>query len=144
MWTVEKILSLTKINGGCLEWVRCLNTDGYPRIGPNIKVHRLLYELLHKVDIKGKVVMHTCDNPKCLNPDHLKLGTFAENNTDRMLKDRSYRTITKDIVERIQSFPEGVKRKQIAKELGIDPRRVSEVKSGKRGHDGRLIKQRML
>jgi len=41
--------------------------------------------------IDGKVVMHTCDNPSCINPDHLKLGTIADNNKDKADKKRDKR-----------------------------------------------------
>jgi len=37
---------------------------------------------------KGKIVMHTCDNPKCTNPKHLKLGTLSENTLDSVKKGR--------------------------------------------------------
>jgi hypothetical protein len=143
-WTVDKILSLTKEVEGCLEWTRCLNTDGYARIGPNVKVHRLIYELLHGEDISGKVVMHLCDNKKCLNPEHLKVGTFGENNSDRSVKDRSYRVIKSDLVNMVKAFGAETSNAEVARQIGIDPRRVSEIRTGKRGPDGRLIKQHLL
>lgn len=140
MWTVEKILGLTKKVGECLEWTRCFNTDGYPRIGPNIKVHRLLYELKTGEDITGKVVRHTCDNIRCLNLDHLLLGTPADNNRDRAERDRSYRTIRREHVELVKAFESSVPNKVISITVGIDPRRVSEIRSGKRDETGRLCK----
>jgi len=39
--------------------------------------------------MKGKVVMHSCDNPSCINPDHLSLGTIADNNQNRDSKGRT-------------------------------------------------------
>lgn len=53
--------------------------------------HRLAYCQAHGLDladIKGKVVMHTCDNPPCCNPDHLVLGTQRENLEDMTRKGR--------------------------------------------------------
>lgn len=86
------ILSHTTANGDCLEWTRCLNTDGYPRAvfdnNFNGKVHRVVYELTSGENITGKVVRHSCDNPKCLNPKHLLIGTPTDNMLDRDKRDR--------------------------------------------------------
>ncbi|ASN73324.1 HNH endonuclease [Acinetobacter phage vB_AbaP_B1] len=54
-----------------------------------LKLHRLAYcraNNLHIKDIDGKVVMHTCDNPRCINPEHLELGSVADNHRDRVSK----------------------------------------------------------
>ncbi|QGK90414.1 hypothetical protein APK44_14 [Acinetobacter phage vB_AbaP_APK44] len=56
-----------------------------------LKLHRLAYcraNNLHIKDIDGKVVMHKCDNPRCINPEHLTLGSVADNNQDRVSKGR--------------------------------------------------------
>lgn len=45
--------------------------------------HRVVWELYHKRRIpKGKLVLHICDNRICVNPEHLKLGTYAVNNKE--------------------------------------------------------------
>ena len=90
---LDKYLSYTEDNNGCKEWTRCLNSDGYPRAAYkgnlNGKVHRIVYELSHPdEDINGKVIRHTCDNPKCINPDHLLSGTVADNMKDRDTRGR--------------------------------------------------------
>jgi hypothetical protein len=54
-------------------------------------VHRLAYCEAHAIDIEdivGQVVMHTCDNPACINPEHLRLGTQADNLADMLSKGR--------------------------------------------------------
>lgn len=77
----------------CLEWTGCRNALGYGRKaykGKSVLVHRLTYALHYGLDVftMGGVVMHLCDNPKCYNIDHLKLGTHADNSIDKVSKGR--------------------------------------------------------
>lgn len=56
--------------------------------------HRIAYCKAHGLrleDIKGKVVRHTCDNGRCINPEHLLLGTHQDNVQDRVDRDRTAR-----------------------------------------------------
>lgn len=70
---------------GCWIWTSATKEHGYGVIGKGarkdgtIKAHRLSY-LIHKGDIPdGKIVMHLCNNPLCVNPDHLEAGTRKQN-----------------------------------------------------------------
>lgn len=55
-----------------------------------IYAHRIAYIIEHDCDIPaGMVIMHTCDNPPCCNPSHLRLGTYSENSQDRDDKGRT-------------------------------------------------------
>lgn len=89
---LETILRNTKEVNGCLEWTRCLNTDGYPRAvidgNNNSKVHRVVWELFNNETASGYVIRHTCDNPKCINPKHLVIGTPQDNVKDRTDRNR--------------------------------------------------------
>jgi hypothetical protein len=55
------------------------------------KIHRLVAEKVYGVIPKGKVIMHTCDNPSCVNPSHLRVGTYKENTQDMWSKGRHRR-----------------------------------------------------
>lgn len=60
-------------------------------LGVQITLHRLAYCKAHGItpsDIKGKVVRHTCDNPRCINPEHLVIGSSQDNIDDMMRRDR--------------------------------------------------------
>lgn len=69
--------------------------NGYPLRYVNrkpVRESRLVYCLVNNLklqDIADKVVRHSCDNPKCVNPKHLVLGTQLENMEDRKLRGRN-------------------------------------------------------
>jgi hypothetical protein len=79
----------------CWIWVGCKFPSGYGSFSlrkdglvVEQRAHRVSY-ILHKGDIpKGLFVCHTCDNPACVNPDHLWLGTHQQNNQDKVNKKR--------------------------------------------------------
>jgi len=130
---LKDLLSNTSLNVECMEWIRCFNTDGYPRMGGNVKVHRLVFELYNKEDISGCVVRHTCDNIKCINPLHLLKGTPADNARDRDERGRTFKIITLDKIHRVIELKSTNKlsNKEIAILVGIDSRRVSDILIGK-------------
>jgi hypothetical protein len=81
----------------CVEWTKCKNAAGYGRAWHNGTLHlahRLAYCKYHNVSlesIKGWVIRHTCDNPSCVNPHHLLIGTAADNTRDKVSKGRHSR-----------------------------------------------------
>ena len=77
---------------GCMEWTACRIKDGYGmmRVGPKMKLaHRVSYELSIAAIPDGLLVLHRCDNPPCINPDHLFIGTDQDNSNDKLNKGRS-------------------------------------------------------
>jgi len=73
------------MKNNCIEFQGCKNRGGYGQKWRNGKMwlaHRLAYMDAHGPILKGQVVRHMCHNPSCVNPDHLVLGTQADNIQD--------------------------------------------------------------
>ena len=84
-------LSEPDLNSGCRLWAGGATRTGYGTMKWKYKAvgaHRLSYEAEHGAFDKGLHVLHKCDTPLCVNPDHLRLGTHKENMRDMGLKGR--------------------------------------------------------
>lgn len=127
---------------GCWSWIgaKCRKT-GYGSLqidGTGRRAHRFSYELHHGPIPDGMVVMHACDNPGCVNPAHLSLGTNQDNVDDKMAKGRhrgprgelsgSARLTRADVV-RIRA--ERRTCNVWAAELGVSPKTIADARSGR-------------
>lgn len=133
---------------GCWELARRIAVDGYGQIkldGKTVKTHRVIYSSLIGEIPDGFVVRHKCDNRKCNNPAHLEAGTYQDNSSDMVERDRQRKGETHqtaklsdaDALEIVRLVEGGTTHQAIADRFGISRGYVSEVARGlKRKHLG--------
>lgn len=96
MSTEERLMQrVRKLESGCWVWIASKDQDGYPIFRASVagqyfhRGHRASYAMFKGAIHEGMHVCHTCDNPSCVNPDHLFLGTIEDNMKDKVAKGRS-------------------------------------------------------
>ena len=103
----------------CWTLDRVPHTSGYVYV-KNKRLHRVAWEAHNAEPIpKGVVVMHTCDNRECFNPEHLTLGTQAENIQDMYKKGRQpehTKVIDFELAQQLRT--DGLTLQEIADEFG--------------------------
>lgn len=131
-------------SSGCWNWIAAKNGDGYGKFwlnGKNVHAHRVAFELQNGEIPEGMHVLHRCDNPACVNPEHLFTGTHKENMLDMVKKGRRHKLsnfgiengmskLTDTQVDAIKSDSRRVGK--IALDFGISHQHVSKIKLGQR------------
>lgn len=123
-------------SGECHEWLGTRGRGGYGHFsaaGYTVLAHRLVHAMVTG-DVAAEVVMHSCDNPACVNPAHLRSGTYAENMADMRakgrgaspkaehLRDRATHPRSRPVLTPSGGFPSAT---LAAEALGMHPRRVA-------------------
>lgn len=135
-----KLVDKTTTPNGCWEWLgQCQPKMPYGRYtlsGKFWTAHRLSYTLVKGSIPQGLIVLHSCDNPKCCRPEHLSLGTKADNAKDRDTKQRQARGITngstklteQDVLD-IRNMPYGNRgdNKRIRLKYNLDKTTVQKI-----------------
>ena len=97
----KRILKKSYLNEitGCRIWTGSKDANGYGAVhlyDQYLAVHRVAYEVLVGPIPEGKILMHKCDNPSCIEPLHLIIGTTYDNNKDRAAKGRTHKSYGED------------------------------------------------
>lgn len=140
---------VSKSGNGCWEWIGAKKESGHGVIGIGtrknglIRVHRLSY-IIHYGPISRKIkVCHTCDNPPCVKPDHLFLGTQLDNVRDCIAKGRHVyppyvsgenvgnHKLFKEDIPRIREYAQnGMTHKNIASIFSVSRANISYIIRG--------------
>lgn len=145
----EKVAFIGAGPDDCWEWRAGKNNNGYGEIWVDGKMelaHRIAWKIHHGSIPKGKCVLHKYDNPSCVNPNHLWLGTMADNTHDMLQKGRDFRggsekhrgeanSYSKLTEQQVLSVPglldAGYTQVEVAEMLGVSQSAISLIKIGK-------------
>ena len=132
---------IVKDRNGCWIWQGAVSSSGYGHAnvdGRTVAVHRLSWELANSKAVpNGLRVLHACDVKRCINPDHLSVGTSAQNSREMVDRGRyrGPRTLTRSDRDAIlNELKSGRSQRQIAVEYGVSQATISGVKRGKYDH----------
>lgn len=103
--------------------------------------HRISYKLNKQWDLGDYHVLHQCDNPSCVNPDHLVLGTHQDNMIDRGKKNRTHRAVgeknhqakltAKDVFEIKATEKLRGSGVSLANKFGVSPTKIAQIRNNK-------------
>lgn len=134
----QRMAGVTPNSAGCLEWPAARNDRGYGQIWDDTTkrityAHRVSWEVTNGRPIPdGLYILHSCDNPPCCNPDHLRTGTPLENSRDAVERDRVDRSgkvrgerhgnaklTVEAVVEARRLYRQGMRLDEVADRLGV-------------------------
>lgn len=132
-----------KVDDGCWEWTAAV-VRGYGKIGGFSKVddrkvqlhaHRVSWELAFGTIPDGLLVLHRCDNTKCVRPDHLFLGTHKDNVEDMHRKGRGsygedhwkHKLTSASVKEIRERFQNGETKRGLARVFGVDKSTIKAI-----------------
>lgn len=127
---------------GCWGWLKSFDSDGYAQVCSNYKilrVARLMYEFCRGKVPKGKHILHTCDNPSCVNPLHLYIGDSKQNVKDKVDRNRQAKgsrngnaKLTEEFVKAARkAVRKGVTRSALADRVGVNSSTIGAAVAGK-------------
>lgn len=138
---MERILQKVVINDktGCWEWTGYSHRSGHGSIrvdGKAVPVYRYVYEFYRGKIPDGMFACHKCDNPSCVNPEHIFIGTPRENSQDAARKGRMERgnkrwcsKLTEQDIRSIRA--DGRAQRVIAGDYGVDQALIQRIRVGK-------------
>ncbi|WFZ78515.1 HNH endonuclease [Aeromonas phage vB_AsaP_MQM1] len=127
-------MDLRRSKRECWEWLHYRDKDGYgiKKIGGKVlRAHRLSFQEANpSSNIVGKVVCHSCDNPCCVNPSHLRAGTMHDNGADLAIRFRQVSKLTLEDIIAIRSSK--LSQKELSEIYGVAISTISRIINKKR------------
>lgn len=141
IWESDKAVQV--LPSGCIVWTAADKGNGYGMVWQDGKVqmtHRVAYEQKYGAIPAGHLVCHRCDVRSCINPDHLFLGTHADNSADMWAKGRGlfgdrahWAKVSEADVQAIKAaYEAGRPQREIGAEYGLSQQQVSRICRGER------------
>lgn len=118
-------------NSGCWLWTGYVNGWGYGKFNVRGRIefaHRVAYREAKGEILDGYLVLHSCDLPSCVNPDHLRIGTDVDNADDKARRRRAPTKLSDQEVLAIRSARG--RYRDIATKFNISPAWVCRIKAG--------------
>lgn len=137
---LSKLMDRITVTDGCWEWMGRLDDSGYAKTG-TMRVSRLIYVLTYLEPLGELKALHTCDNPKCVNPLHLFAGTQTDNMKDMQEKGREHKARGSELphtklnpnkvrdIRRLRA--EGVSVMSLARTYGVSVPSIRNIINGK-------------
>lgn len=143
--TIIEFMSIPEPMSGCWLWMgAAYDESSYGSVqfyGIKHGAHRLSFEAFHRRLVHGELVLHSCDNPLCVNPGHLRAGSNQDNADDRRKRPKPHRPtsnehklslkIAREIRSRARREGGAVGRKALAREYGVHYSAISDILDGK-------------
>lgn len=139
-----RVLELSQWPNECINWP-FYKARGYAMVswdGKDKRAARLIFSLLYSELPDFLHVLHRCDNPACINPDHLFLGTHRDNMDDRVSKGRTARhygqengrfRVTDELAKKMETLRlAGVGVREISKQTGVSVTQTRRILAGRR------------
>lgn len=134
-----RLTSKVEKRGDCWIWQGSKGKQGYGNVGirvargvsKTVLAHRCSYQAFVGEIADGMCVLHRCDNPSCINPDHLFLGTNKDNVDDKVGKGRTYEKLSDAQVLEIRTRYVRGNGRILAKEFNVCPMTISLVVRGR-------------
>jgi len=141
---MDRFWSKVHKTDGCWLWTGWSDKDGYGMFrlgGKDVRATHAALQIIDGSDVpSGMIVMHSCDTPNCVNPDHLMIGSHADNMLDKVNKGRAngahpgeqhhYAKLTEKAVREIMSLRETISARQLAPRYGISVTTVNRIWNG--------------
>ena len=138
----ERFMKYVEITDGCWNWTGCKDTHGYGAFtlkGRTWKAYRLLWIHLYGTIDDGLVVRHKCKG-KCVNPDHLELGTHQDNVNDKIRdgtvakgEKNGLAKLTRQYVDEIRAST--ASQSELARFYGVSQPAINQIKTGRTWKD---------
>ena len=143
----ERFWSKVEKTDNCWEWTSWKDYKGYGKISNGNQqrfAHHIAWELTHGPIPDGLCVLHHCDNPSCVNPDHLFIGTVADNNADMWKKGRGVlpprskmahpgakngaaKLTRQKVLEIRHKYSNGITQSELSRQFGVSQKQIGRI-----------------